>query len=439
MKNCILAISVFLSLQALLLPFSTIAQDLTKIGGDLTSDLPGRNAIQVNAPNVTDEARRIMQLDGFGVFHGIFEKKQGLGPLFVHSACSGCHVENGRGTARFSRARSGGSSMIVKVSLPGLQRNGAPKNVPGVGEQLLDHAVSGSKPNADILLKWLSVEGAYPDGTKYTLRKPDLRFRIIGSPSRRTVSSLRMTPAVIGPGLLEAVPDSEILKNSDPTDSNNDGISGHPNYVLDLRTGKRGIGRFGFKASHITVEQQSAAALSNDMGISNPIIPDISNGTELSPHDLNILAIYQKLAGVPRATKQGDANVISGKGLFQSVGCDKCHSMTMKTELYKDQELSYQEFHPMTDLLLHDMGKDLADQRAEFSAKGSEWRTSALWGLGYSDRLAKGKAVFLHDGRARSIEEAILWHGGESIHSVKRFKNLTKSQRADLLAFLDSL
>ena len=435
MKIGLLLTSIYL----FLLPGFAIAQDLTQIGGELTSDLPGRNAIQVNAPNISDEARRIMQLDGFGVFHGIFDKKQGLGPLFVHSSCSGCHVDNGRGPARFSRARSGGSSMIVKVSLPGLQKNGAPKNIPGVGEQLLDHAVSGSKPNADILLKWEKVEGSYPDGTKYTLRKPNLKFRIIGSPTRRIVSSLRMTPAVIGPGLLEAIPDSEILKNSDPTDANKDGISGHPNYVIDLRTGKRGIGRFGFKASHITVEQQSAAALSNDMGISNPIIPDITKGTELSPQDLNILAIYQKLAGVPRATKQTDANVISGKELFQSIGCNKCHSMTMKTEIYRDPELSNQEFHPMTDLLLHDMGKDLADDRAEFSAKGSEWRTSALWGLGYSDRLAKGKAVFLHDGRARSIEEAILWHGGESANSTKRFKNLSKAQRSDLLAFLDSL
>lgn len=418
---------------------SSYAQDLSQIGGDLTSDLPGRNAIQVNAPNVSDEARRIMQLEGFGIFHGRFGRKQGLGPLFAHAQCSGCHIDNGRGPTKFSRAPGAGSSMIVKVSLPGLQKNGAPKDVPGVGEQLSDHAIPGLKPNAEIALKWIPIKGFYPDGTPYSLRRPDLKYKIIKSPRLRTVSSLRMTPPVIGPGLLEAIPDSEILKNSDPYDLNGDGISGRPNYVLDLRTGKKAIGRFGFKASHINVEQQSAAALIHDMGISNPIFPDKQKGTELSPEQLNLLTLYQKLAGVPRARKQDDPQVIAGKILFQTVGCDDCHVMTMRTKNYTDPELSNQEIHPLTDLLLHDMGKDLADKRAEFSAKGSEWRTTPLWGLGFSNRLAKGKAKFLHDGRARSIEEAILWHGGEAANSATNFKNLTAQQRKDLLAFLDSL
>lgn len=432
-QRCVFAFLVAIA------PSYSHAQDLLNIGGDLTSDLPGRSAIQVNAPNVTDESRRILQLQGFGVFHGLFDKKSGLGPIFNNSSCKGCHVDNGRGPARISRSQSVGSTMVVKVSLLGLQKNGAPKNVPGVGEQLLDHAISGSSPNAEIFLKWISEEGAYPDGTKYKLRRPDLKYRLLGQANRRTISSLRMTPPVIGPGLLEAVPDSTILEFSDPKDLDGDGISGHPNYVPDLITGQKRIGRFGFKGSHITVEQQSSAALINDMGISNPILQDSSKQIELSAEQLNILALYQKLAGIPRPIKQDDPNVISGKSLFQSVGCDKCHRVTMTTETYVDPELSNQEFHPFTDLLLHDMGPDLADKRAEFSAKGSEWRTTPLWGIGFSRRLAKGKAVFLHDGRARSIEEAILWHAGEADKSRKQFKKLTRTQRANLLAFLDSL
>lgn len=420
-------------------PGVSYAQDLSQIGGDLTSDLPGRSAIQVNAPNVTDEARRILQLQGFGVFHGQFEKKQGLGPIFINASCKGCHVDNGRGPAKFSRSKSVGSSMVVKVSLLGLQKNGAPKDVPGIGEQLKDHAISGASPNAEISLKWIPVEGTYPDGTKYKLRRPNLKYRLLGQANRRTISSLRMTPPVIGPGLLEAVPESEILKNSDRHDLDGDGISGHPNYVPDLLTGQKRIGRFGFKGSHVSVEQQTSAALMNDMGISNPILPDLAKKVELSADQLNILVLYQKLAGVPRPIKQDDTRVIAGKSLFQSVSCDKCHSVTMTTQIHQDPELSNQEFHPFTDLLLHDMGKDLADKRAEFSARGYEWKTSPLWGLGFSRRLAKGKAVYLHDGRARTIEEAILWHGGEAAKSIQKFKLLSKEEREDLLSFLDSL
>lgn len=417
---------------------SALAQDISRLGGDLTSDLPGRSAIQVYAPNVTDENRRLIQLGGFGIFHGIFNSQNGLGARFINPSCGGCHLDNGRGRTVFSHSPRGKSSMVVKISLPGLEANGAPRNVPGVGEQLRDHAIAGT-PKAEITLHWKDVHGSYPDGTKYTLRRPNLIYRIKGMSRRKLFTSLRMAPPVIGPGLLQAIPDSKILEMSDAADLDGDGISGHPNFVPNVRTGGLSIGRFGFRASHPTAEQQSSAALYNDIGITNPLFFDPDKPAEFTESQLTLLTIYQTIAGVPRAQTQDDSRVISGKAIFQTIGCDKCHRMTMTTGDYADPELSNQEFHPFTDLLLHDMGHGLADKRAEFSATGAEWKTTPLWGLGFSRRLAKGRAVFLHDGRARSIREAILWHGGEAAGSRNRFKALSRSERSDLIAFLDSL
>lgn len=414
------------------------AQDITNLGGDLSSDFTGREAIQVTAPNVIDDTRRLMQLEGFSVFHNVFDRPFGLGPRYVNKSCGACHVDNGRGPIRFSKARAGGSTMVIKVSLRGVDLNGSPRDVPGIGEQLLDHTISGKK-KIHIDLKFEEVRGKYPDGTLYSLRKPNLQYSIEGMSRRGLVHSLRMTPPVIGPGLLEAAPDSVVLEYSDPADLDGDGISGHPNYVPNKRTGGLSIGRFGFRASHPTVEQQSCAAAFNDIGVTNPLFSPSVEATELDDSELNLLVIYQKIAGVPKATNQNDSRVVTGKALFQSIKCDSCHRMTMTTSAYVDPELSNQTFHPFTDLLLHDMGRDLADNRNEFSATGREWKTTPLWGLGFSRRLAGKGAVFLHDGRARTIEEAILWHGGESAESRRRFKNLRKQEREDLLLFLESL
>jgi CxxC motif-containing protein (DUF1111 family) len=417
---------------------SVFADDVTRLGGDLTSDLPGRAAIQVNAPNVTNEPRRLRQLEGFSRFHNIFTKTLGLGPHFNQSSCGGCHIDNGRGPLKFSKTNRGGSTMVVKISLRGLNSDGSPKNVPGIGEQLQDQSVQGARKTR-IELLWTLVNGEYADGTKYRLRRPRLNYTIDGMSRRKLITSLRMTPPVIGPGLLEAVSDETILEYSDPDDLNGDGISGHPNYVPDLKNGGLKIGRFGFRASHIDVEQQSAAALINDIGITNPILFTEGKTPEFTLEDLDLMVIYQKLAGVPPARDQENAQVINGKALFQSIGCDSCHRMTLTTGTYIDPELSNQTFHPFTDLLLHDMGTGLADKRAEFSATGREWKTAPLWGLGFTAQIAKGKAFYLHDGRARTIEEAILWHGGEALSSQERFKALSKSERDDLLLFLKSL
>jgi CxxC motif-containing protein (DUF1111 family) len=408
------------------------------LGGDLTSDLPGRNAIQVTAPNVTDPERRDRQLNGFGIFHQFFSKEQGLGPRFINPACRGCHLENGRGPLKFFRSRFRGSTMVVKLSLKGLNPDGSPRDVPGIGNQLQDHVLQGTR-SMRASLEWQFIRRKFPDGTPYTLRKPRLSLRIKGQSTRKLISSLRMSPAIIGPGLLEAISEADILALADPEDANGDGISGKPQYVPDLRMGTLALGRFGFRASQPTLEQQSAAAAFGDMGISNALFPNSDGSSELSDSDLDILVMYQKLAGVPRAARQSEARVAEGRQLFQDIGCASCHSMTFTTGQHPDSELSGQQIIPFTDLLLHDMGPGLADKRAEYNASGSEWRTTPLWGLGFSRRLAGEQAFFLHDGRARSIQEAILWHGGEAKASREKFEQLAKQDRATLLLFLDSL
>jgi CxxC motif-containing protein (DUF1111 family) len=249
-----------------------------------------------------------------------------------------------------------------------------------------------------------------------------------------------MSPALIGLGLLEAIPSSAIFALSDANDADGDGVSGRINFVKNKVTGNYTLGRFGFKGTQPSVLQQTAAAFYHDMQVTNSLFFDKGASPEAPDEDLHALAVYLKLAGVPKAREQAAPSVAQGRAIFSEISCDSCHRVTFTTgATHPDPELRNQTIHPFTDLLLHDMGDALADGWNEFSANGREWRTTPLWGLGFSARLARGKAVFLHDGRARSIEEAILWHGGEAYRSKKAFTDLPKSKREALLKFLDSL
>lgn len=414
------------------------AQDISRLGGALTSELPGRHAIQVAAPNVTARDRFELQTSGFSIFHKRVSQKEGLGPYFNNRSCGGCHVDNGRGPLRLSSEERGGSTFIVKLQpRPGVSSQ-LKKELKRVGEQLRDQQVSG-KPRYRIRLSWKSVSGRYGNGKRYKLRAPLLRFKIPGIRRKLLSASMRMTPAIIGPGLLEAVPDAAILAMSDPTDVDGDGISGQASLVVDRRTGKLRIGRFGFRASHPTVEQQSAAAAFNDMGLSNVLFPGRRNEQELSEESLSRVTAYLQLAGVPFARDQEDPTVQAGLVLFQKIGCETCHRMTLRTSAGVAPELENQEIHPFTDLLLHDMGPGLADTRIGRKSLGREWRTTPLWGLGYASSISKVKPLYLHDGRARSIEEAILWHGGEAATSQRLFRYLYPEERSTLLRFLKSL
>lgn len=416
----------------------SFAQELSSgPGGDLTSDLPNPLAVQVAAPNVVDPSRREAQGQGFAPFHSIRTKSEGLGPSFINSSCGGCHVNNGRGAATISRSQAAPSQMVVKVRVPDDGSSVSPRALLGVGTQILDHSVDGS-PTAKVKLSWTYLTGQYPDGARYELRKPKVSVLFAKGSTRRILTSLRMSPPIIGPGLLEAVPWETLLQQSLAPDAIQERVSGRINWVTEVRTGRFAVGRFGFKATHPTVEQQSAAALYNDMQITNPIFNEPGSVPEVSEEELSALSIYQKLGGVPAAVDQDAPEVRFGKRLFFSLGCEVCHRSTLVTGEHPDPELRNQTIHPYTDLLLHDMGAGLSDGFREYSAGGSEWRTTPLWGLrALPDR--ERASVYLHDGRARTIEEAIVWHGGEAARAQRRFIALRKKEREALLRFLRAL
>lgn len=414
------------------------SEDLTNLGGALSTDLPGRHAIQATAPNVTDSDKISAQTAGFTLFHRITTTKDGLGPGFVNASCAGCHVNNGKGPTTFGSPSRNGSSMVVKVKPRGLLADGSAPELRGFGGQILDQSIS--KPiKKTVSVEWDVIKGRYPDGTKYTLRKPRLILPKAFKLPRGTISSLRMSPPMIGLGLLEAIPAADIARWSDPQDADRDGISGRVNWVKDDSSGGYSVGRFGFKATHSTVVQQSGSALYQDMNITNPLFGADDEPAEQPLEVLHSIAVYLRLAGVPKARSQEATGVVAGKAIFQRLRCDSCHKMTVTTGTHQDSELSNQTIHPFTDLLLHDMGTALADGWSEFSANGREWRTTPLWGLGFVRQLGNARPVYLHDGRARSIEEAILWHDGEAAASQKAFKALPKGERRSLLDFLNSL
>lgn len=429
------------SIGSLLLAGGVLAQDITRLGGDLTSEMPLTAALELPAPTVPNEMF-LFHLDGHTEFHKPREAerlngKPLLGPFFNHDSCGGCHFKDGRGAIGFPH-RPPGSAMLVKVSLRGFDKNGQVRNLPGFPEQLQDHSVAGTT-RFNIKLRWRQRVGKYPDGTEFQIRSPNLSFDIPGVDPKRVVSSLRSTPPVVGMGLLEAIPVATILALGDPDDANGDGISGRPRFVPNRETNTIELGRFGFRASHPTVKQQSAAAFFNDMGMTNELFSKKGVPQEVSSEAMAKLVFYQQTPGIPPARDQSDPDVMAGKALFQQVGCNACHIMTLHTGASEVVEVANQEIHPFTDLLLHDMGLGLADRRAEPGVNGHEWRTSPLWGIGLHKFLTNARPGFLHDGRARSIEEAILWHSGESAESRKAFMALSLKEREQLIRFVDSL
>ena len=241
-------------------------------------------------------------------------------------------------------------------------------------------------------------------------------------------------------GLLEALDAGTILDRADPDDVDLDGISGRANIVWNQRERRTSIGRFGFKAAAPSVLQQVAAAYSTDMGVTNQLFPMEDRIPDISRATLDLTAFYTRTLAVPRARAQNDPVVIRGREIFEILGCAKCHTPTLLTGQHSIPQLAHQTIHPFTDLLLHDMGDGLADGRPEFLASSREWRTTPLWGIGLTQAvLGNGEATYLHDGRASTLEEAILWHGGEAETSQKSFVGLAATERDALIQFLRSL
>lgn len=419
--------------------------DPPRAGGDTTIDDRTSLAYAQPAPNLSEE-HLSRHRAGDAAFAAQFVPgpapvNPGLGPVYNNNSCNGCHLRNGRGMPVMGTGPQR-TQLLVRVSLP----EGTPNHengavpVPGLGLQINDQAIYGSTPEASVSLSWDETSGTYGDGTAYSLRKPRVQITPSdGSPlPPGMMTSLRLPPPVFGLGLLEAVEVSTLRGLEDPSDRNKDGISGRINMVWDAKAQGLAPGRFGLKANEPNLLQQSADAYFNDMGVSSPFNPE-SDGTFDLPEDtLEAAVFYAQSLGVPARTSIDDPKVQHGEELFKSLGCEQCHRATLETGPSPMPELAHQKIHPYTDLLVHDMGEGLADGRPDGAADGQEWRTTPLWGLGLVQTVLP-YASYLHDGRARTLEEAILWHGGEAERARERFRTLSANDRDALVSFLRSL
>jgi len=378
----------------------------------------------------------------------------GLGPLFNATSCSGCHFKDGRGRPPEEPDESF-LSMLIRLSIPGRSANGGPMPEPTYGLQLHENGVLGVPAEGRARVTYVEEPGVFADGSPYSLRRPSYTLDRLGyGPlAADTELSPRVAPFVFGLGLLEAVPEQVIVALADPDDRDDDGISGRPNRVWDVEKRATVLGRFGWKANEPTLHQQNAAAFLGDMGITSAMFPleDCSARqlecqralTGPTPQLRDVLAAqldyYMRTLAVPGRRDVESEPVRRGRRAFESARCVSCHVPTLETgEVAGFPELSHQVIHPFTDLLLHDMGPDLADGRADFEASGAEWRTPPLWGIGLV-RTVNRHTYLLHDGRARGFVEAILWHGGEAARSREAFLAMPKTEREALVAFLESL
>ncbi|WNG43765.1 c-type cytochrome [Archangium minus] len=380
--------------------------------------------------------------------------RDGLGPVFHAVACISCHPANGR-AAPPDEPGSTGESLLVRLSIPGTTPTGAPLAEPTYGDQLQPKGIPGVPAEARVVVRHTPLPGTFADGEAFSLQAPEYVLEELahGSPHPDTLLSPRLAQPLHGLGLLAAVPEATVLEWADPEDANGDGISGRPNRVWSVRQGRQVLGRFGWKANQPDLEQQSAGAFLGDMGLTTSLFPtqpctfaeqacgDAPPGgtPEVEDNRLAALTFFSHVIAVPARRNVDSPRVLQGKALFHRVGCAGCHRPTLTTgSLEGYPELSGQRIRPYTDLLLHDLGEALADGRPDFEASGREWRTAPLWGIGLTATV-NGHTRFLHDGRARSLMEAILWHGGEAEASREAVRQLSKGEREVLITFLESL
>jgi CxxC motif-containing protein (DUF1111 family) len=436
----------------------------TNLGGDTTVDTWGPRAFRSIGPNAHNSLLRPF-LFGQRVFDVVWDHEpviqptlDGLGPMFNRTGCRECHSGNGRGQPP-ETVGAPMKSMLVRLSVPGTNEHGGPKPVPNYGDQLQDRAIAGVKPEGQAIINWEEIPGTFGDGTPYSLRKPIVSFVNLayGDLPKDTMTSARVANPQIGLGLLQAVPESTLFALADPEDADGDGVSGRVNIVWDAATQQMKPGRFGWKANVASLRHQIAGAALGDMGLTSSVfktalceaaqteclqeaarIAASADAPEIHEELLAAMEMYMLLLAPPRQRNADDPAVKRGESLFRGIGCSGCHMPTLVTGSAALQELSNQTIHPFTDLLVHDMGEGLADNRPDFEASGREWRTPPLWGLGLTYDVS-GFELYLNDGRARSLSEAILWHGGEAEPKREAFRNMSKPQRDDLLAFLGSL
>ena len=431
-----------------------------QLGGDGTRPVLNDDAFVFQTPNSPKRHQRPFSF-GNRLFNtnwveapGSVKAFDGLGPMFNRVSCSGCHTKDGRGRPPENN-QGPMDSMLLRISIPGKSANGGIMPHPAYGDQISERAILHVEPEGRAEISYTELPGSYGDGEKFSLRQPhyaisDLKYGDLG---KDIMISPRVAPAMIGLGLLQSVPDETLLALADPDDADGDGISGRPNKVWDSAASKKTLGRFGWKANQPNLRQQNAGAAVGDIGIATSMAdgqnctaaqPDcvkaINGGApEMSDEFLDKLTLYTMTIAVPAQRKAHDPVIRQGEESFRAMGCASCHMPTLQTRSVEHfSELANQTFHPFTDLLLHDMGEGLADNRPDFEATGREWRTPPLWGLGLIPVVNKHD-LLLHDGRARGAAEAILWHGGEAEAAREAFRNAAKPEREALIAFLNSL
>jgi len=496
----------------------------TLAGGDTTNTTGNQSSTGFDSPaaNLTDAdlalhqaGDKLFEVSFIKAPSASFPNADGLGPAFNNSACINCHTRDGRGNYTQQALRAGPdewtqlggeASMFLRISLlkdgactPSAQTAWcAPEVVPGFGNQLFHRGVLGLRPDspftglADFYVRFATQQVQYGDGTSVTLYRPeyDIRnpydapgeARAAGTTPRSRLlqadvaTSPRMGMPMFGLGLLEAIPEADILALADPDDQDGDGISGRANWVYDVVKAQRGdpmplsLGRFGWKASTPSVLAQGAGAYQGDMGITSYLFPTESiagtplytsyratnpgdDGQAASGYEANETVVkqvmfYSSTLAVPARRNVTDPQVLQGARLFESTKCVACHTPSFTTGAHPGlwgpsgitpiNSVQGQKIYPFTDLLLHDMGPGLADGRTDFQASGSEWRTRPLWGIGLTETV-NPLAGYLHDGRARTLEEAVLWHGGEAEAQKEAFRTMSAADRAALIAFLKSL
>lgn len=372
----------------------------------------------------------------------------GLGPLFNARSCESCHRRDGRGVV--PAPGESAVSLVLRLGLP----DGAPD--PTYGHQLQNFAIQGLRPEGRLTLAYDEEPVPLEGGEVVMLRRPTYGVADLsaGPMAAEVRWSARVAPPMIGLGLLEAIPEAAILAHADPDDADGDGISGRAQRLADGR-----LGRFGWKAVQPDVAAQAADAFATDIGISTPLVrrshgdctprqtaclaaptgDDPVEGVEVTAKMFEYAVFYARHLAVPARPDAAAPAVLAGRDLFVAAGCAACHVPTFETGRDGiDPELAGQRIHPYTDLLLHDMGPGLADAKGEGQASGAEWRTAPLWGIGLT-REVSGRSEFLHDGRARSLLEAILWHGGEAAAARAAVVALSPAERALLITFLNSL
>ena len=440
-------------------------QDTPDSGGEGSVEKSDHNAFSLPQGNLSMSKR----LD-FSVGNSFFrnpwviapsstDARDGLGSLFNTNSCQGCHIKDGRGHP--PQPGESSISLFLRLAMPAdsvkdaemLKKHGFVPH-PVYGSQLQTAAIPGFKPEAELVIDWKERVDTLDDGTRVILREPDYRIDNpqYGALPVDLLISPRVAPPMIGLGLLAHISEGDILANTDQDDANNDGISGKANRVWDRAKETSVLGRFGLKASEPSIMQQSMGAFAGDMGLTSTLVSitdctptqgcdDAPHGgePEVSDEIAGFIDFYASSLAVPARRNMTDPEVMAGAKLFNQSACAACHTPRHVTgDAPGRPDLSNQTIWPYTDLLLHDMGPGLADGRGEFLADGSEWRTSPLWGLGLAQQV-NPRAGFLHDGRAETLEQAILWHDGEAKESADSYRAMSIAERTSLVRFLESL